>query len=264
MPSYAWPVPLALTGHVTSIVGYDYELDPAAIHHGLPSTSVTVIIAFDEPLDCGWLGSGRSDRYWLLAGGLHTRPVLIHTHGRQHGIQLGLTPLGCAGLLGVPAGAIGNQILTHTDLDGGLSSALHAQLADASWRTRFRLLEGWLSSRLGRETAPAAEVAEAWRVVCALHGDVRIDDLARHVGWSRRHLASRFTAWAGVGPKQAARLARFEYARSLLDAGRPLVDVAVASRFADQAHLNREWRALAGQTPSQMREEFPIVQDTPC
>ena len=58
MPSYVHPMPRPLQPYVQSCVGYDYFLAPDATHHGLPSTALTVIIAFDEPIDCGWLDGG--------------------------------------------------------------------------------------------------------------------------------------------------------------------------------------------------------------
>jgi transcriptional regulator GlxA family with amidase domain len=43
---------------------------------------------------------------------------------------------------------------------------------------------------------------------------------------------------------------RFQRARRLIDAGRPLGEVAATCGFADQAHLTREVRALSGRPPS--------------
>ncbi|WP_211489636.1 helix-turn-helix domain-containing protein [Georgenia thermotolerans] len=60
------------------------------------------------------------------------------------------------------------------------------------------------------------------------------------------------------------RIARFEHARALLlGPGRPgLADVAARAGYADQSHLAREWRALAGcSVGTWLREELPFVQD---
>ena len=96
-------------------------------------------------------------------------------------------------------------------------------------------------------------------------GRCRIEDLAAHVGWSRRHLSERFRLATGVTPKQAARIARFEATRRLLTDPRrpPLAEVAVRCGYADQPHLAREWRALAGcSVGTWLREELPFVQDS--
>ena len=71
----------------------------------------------------------------------------------------------------------------------------------------------------------------------------------------------------GLTPKTIARVVRFDRARRLLQRGvmvlrRPmLADLAVACGYYDQAHLDREFRALAGCSPSRwLTEEFRNVQ----
>ena len=56
----------------------------------------------------------------------------------------------------------------------------------------------------------------------------------------------RSLAAFGYGPKTLARILRFQRALALARAGTPLAEVAVRSGYADQAHLAREVRALAG------------------
>jgi transcriptional regulator GlxA family with amidase domain len=96
-------------------------------------------------------------------------------------------------------------------------------------------------------------------------GCVDIGHVAREVGWSRRHLGERFHREVGLAPKPTARLVRFDRAKSLLKrrAGAGTVaDVAAATGYADQAHFTREFRALAGSTPTRwLAEELPSVQD---
>lgn len=252
----------ALTPYVSSCVGYDDALPEEAVHHGLPSTSLTVIISFDEPLDCGWVGDSTSERFWVLGAGLHDRPALIRTHGHQHGMQLALTPLGARTLLGSPSAALANSMLDGSEVTKCIPGAVHAQLTDLDWRRRFDLLEAQLLSVIGDEQRqPADEVTHAWRLIVDHGGTLAVQDIAATVGWSRRHLSSRFRAEFGLTPKEASRVSRFGHARALFETGMRSADVAYRCGYADQAHLNREWQRLAGQTPRQTLAEFPIVQE---
>jgi len=256
------PLPI-LQPYVARCVGYDYLVDPRAVHHGLPAPSATVVIAFDDPLDTEWLGDPASrSRRWTTVSGLGLRPALIHTHGIQRGIQLDLTPTGVGALLGVPVAAIGDTLLTFADV--GLGSDVHERLAAATtWHARFALLDRFLLARLEATThRPAADVAQAWELWAGAHGLLPIRALAERTGWSRRHLQTRFRAEYGISPKQAARLFRFQHARTLSLGGCPLAAVAHRAGYADQAHLTRDWRELAGTPPTaSLREMFPILQD---
>lgn len=255
----------ALTPYVDDYVGYDHILDVDAVHHGLPSPAATVILAFEEPLDSGWADTPDSSTYWTLAGGLHTRATLIRTHGRQCGIQLGLTPAGARSLLGLPLAALAHAVVDHSEIPTGIPADVHARIATAeTWSERFRILDAHLLALARRHDGPpaASEVTEAWRVIVATRGQARIEAVARHVGWSRRHLGEKFGDEVGLTPKQVARVARFDRARRLAATGHSLAEVAGVTGYADQAHLTREWRALAGQTPRQtLADEIAFVQD---
>lgn len=253
-----------LRPYVDSMVGYHEVMDPRAVHHGLPSPSATVIIAFDEPLDTAWLGDPTSrDRYWTLAAGLHPEPALIRTHGIQHGIQLGLTPAGVRRFLGLPVGALATSLVHHQDLPLGISEHLREELeALPDWSARFDRLERHLAGLAVDDPGPIRpELTHAWYLLTGAR-PTRVAEAASEVGWSRRHLASRFRDEFGITPQDAVRVARFDTARRLANAGRPLAEVAALAGYADQPHLTREWRRLAGQTPTAtLAGPFPIVQD---
>lgn len=91
--------------------------------------------------------------------------------------------------------------------------------------------------------------------------------LAAETGWSDRHLRTRFREQIGLAPKAAARVIRFDRARRILQqralAGQPLdlAGLAAGCGLSDQAHLDREFRALAGTAPSRwVVEEFRNIQ----
>jgi AraC-like DNA-binding protein len=74
--------------------------------------------------------------------------------------------------------------------------------------------------------------------------------LAREFSISERQLRRRFHAAVGYGPGTLARVLRFHRFVSLLDGGgEDLAGLAFEAGYADQAHLSRESRRLAGLSP---------------
>ena len=83
-------------------------------------------------------------------------------------------------------------------------------------------------------------------------GRVRIGRLAEDIGVSRRYLEIGFRRQIGVPPKTVARVARFQHAVDVLSRPSATFGAAVACGYADQSHFNREFRAMAGITPTQL------------
>ena len=260
--------PAHLLPLVTRFAGYRYEGLAAGTHLGLPSPSLTVVISLGEPtrtLRGPDPALGPTD-FTALAGGLHTTPVVIGHDGSMHGIQLDLTPEGARSLLGMPAGELASAVVDLRPLFGpGVGELIERLRATPSWPGRFEVLGAALARRAGRLPGPPAELGHAWRCLADSRGTVRISDLADEVGWSRRHLAERFTTEYGLTPKEAARVMRFEHSKRLIQ--RPgrvrLASVAVACGYYDQAHLAREWNSFIGSPPSAWlaAEGLPFVQD---
>ena len=81
--------------------------------------------------------------------------------------------------------------------------------------------------------------------------DGQVAALAREFAISERQLRRRFHAAVGYGPGTLARILRFGRFLSLLDGGRDdLAGLAFEAGYADQAHLSRETRRLAGLSPA--------------
>lgn len=74
----------------------------------------------------------------------------------------------------------------------------------------------------------------------------RVGEVARAVGLSERQLHRRCLDAFGYGPKTLARVLRLVRALELARGGVPYAEVAVRAGYADQAHLAREVRSLAG------------------
>ena len=254
--------------------GYRQRGIAPAVHRGLPSPFLTLIFTLDEPLTMvAHPDPGQPPgEFGTLLGGLHSAPALIAHDGAQSGIQVALRPLGTQTLLGLPAGELADLDVPAEAVLGGVCAELRARLlAAAGWRARFAVLDEILLRRAAARPGVVPEPPEvgwAWRQLMRAGGTTRVSDLAAQTGWSGRHLTSRFRTEIGLTPKAAARVIRFHRARQLLIrqvavAGREtrLADLAATCGYFDQAHLAREFRALAGCPPSQwLAEEFRNVQ----
>jgi AraC-like DNA-binding protein len=265
-----------LRRYVAWYTGYRQRGIPPARHRGLPSPYLTMIFTLDEPLSIeAHPDPGQPPgEFGTLLGGLHSAPALIRHDGAQSGIQLALKPPGVRALLGLPAGELAELDVPAEAVLGNVGAELRERVRGASgWLERFAVLDEILLRQVltAKDEAVAPEVLWSWRQLLQAGGAVRVADLAAGTGWSGRHLASRFRAEIGLTPKAAARVVRFDRARRRLaehagtgayqDGGYQLAGLAADMGYFDQAHLAREFRALAGVPPSQwLAEEFRNVQ----
>lgn len=123
-----------------------------------------------------------------------------------------------------------------------------AQANDA--RRRVELLQLALLARLPPMKAMHPAIA---RALASLERGSRVADVVTASGCSHRHFISRFREATGLAPKEYARVRRFRRAVRSLAHGRELDDTALDAGYSDQAHLQREFRAMAGMTPGQYR-----------
>ncbi|MBB5959384.1 AraC-like DNA-binding protein [Saccharothrix tamanrassetensis] len=186
---------------------------------------------------------------WSPVNGLRDRPLTIEQSGRSVGVTVGLSPHAAHALFG-PMRELANTTVGLTDLLGHDAQLLAEQLAGLpTWPARFGLLDGYLTRRCLAGPQPADPVRAAWHLLARTGGRVRIADLADRIGWIRQHLVTRFRDQFGLGPKSAARVLRLHRAVSLMP-GSPPATIAAECGYADQSHLNRDFRALTGTTPT--------------
>jgi AraC-like DNA-binding protein len=174
-----------------------------------------------------------------------------------------LQPTAARALLGISGREVASRVVQLADISGPMCDELVDRLTGAdSWQERFAAVDHVLLRWL-RPVSPSHAMAWAWRSLVISHGGIRVHELAQDIGFSRRHFAECFARQFGISPKAAARVFRFERAcRLFRHCPHRIVDVAAASGFHDQAHLVREWHALAGCTPGQwILRELPFLQD---
>ncbi|MCO8171673.1 AraC family transcriptional regulator [Pseudomonas sp. 21LCFQ02] len=145
-----------------------------------------------------------------------------------------------AGLLGLYA--------TLLDSDASL---LHKQCTAVAF---FGLMQDLLGGARPQAGKPAPRVEQAADYINAHFKDaVRLDDICRAVGLSPSYLIRAFEQRYHMTPHAYLLNRRIQHAHSQLRSGRLIADVACETGFADQAHLQREFKKHLAATPGQYR-----------
>ncbi|KUM76040.1 helix-turn-helix transcriptional regulator [Streptomyces curacoi] len=191
------------------------------------------------------LPDGCMDLLWnegrLLVAGPDTRAYV--TEGEPSTwVGVRFLPGTAPGFLGVPA---------HEVLDR------RVDLADLWPASEVRRLRGRIENAadpvtaledVALERAADAESPDPLlrRVVTALDAGRPVAATADELGLGVRQLHRRCLTAFGYGPKTLARILRLQRALGLARRGVPFADTAARAGYADQAHLSREVRELAG------------------
>jgi AraC-like DNA-binding protein len=242
------------TRHLLSAITGYREMRPAR-HHQRETAGLVVplIISIGTPFR---IALGRepeeADRVGSFAAGLYAGPVNILSDGAAECVQVDFTPLGAYRCLGGAVVDLCQRMVDLGDVFGAPGRLLVERIrATPSWHARFDLVEAFVAAR--DAFAPSPGIAFAYRRLAESAGTIGIAALAEEIGWSRTHLAGRFRAEVGLGPKRVARMMRFQQAcavaRGESEACGGWAAIAAACGYADQAHLIRDFVEMAGEAP---------------
>ncbi len=162
--------------------------------------------------------------------------------------------MGLAALLRSPAATANQMIslsvleLSSTKIEALRRASDNAKLATTPQRV-LDLIENAMTRALqSPELTASPSVAAAVRELTAT-GD-RFRTIAKRIGRPQRTLSLEFRERVGMSPKRYQRLQRFRRALSSLEEGSSFANVAIDLGYADQAHLNLDFREFASMTPS--------------
>ncbi|MDF9816317.1 helix-turn-helix domain-containing protein [Streptomyces sp. SPB162] len=192
------------------------------------------------------LPDGCMDVIWcdgeLLVTGPDTRAHVARTPAGARFAGLRFAPGRGPAVLGVPAYELRDlRVPLDAVWPGAAARRIAERIGDAADPGRA-LEDAVTGAARGPGTADRLLVATASRL--ASGGTVAA--AAQAAGLGERQLHRRSLAAFGYGPKTLARVLRLQRALELARRGTPFAAVAVAAGYADQAHLAREVKALAG------------------
>jgi AraC-like DNA-binding protein len=238
-----------LEGHADEVRGEEQAV--------LPDGRPEVIVHLGDPFDR--VHAGAHDvverQACVIFAGQITNRLILRPSGRVAVLGIRLHADGAPAIIRSPQDGLAGRTPALDDLSASLARALNevrdsGSLADAVSMAQDRLEELVSPAELD------ARVRHVVGTILRRRGRLSIDEAAREVGLTRRHLERRFRRTVGISPKRLARITRFQHALRLLerqDGSLPAPGTSTAAEcgYADQAHFIRDFKDLAGCAPGE-------------
>ena len=227
----------------------------------LPDGCVELILNFGERFR-EHKDDGKAERQpqHLLVGQM-TRPILITPTGSVQLLGARFHPGGTLPFFRFPMQELTNRV---TDLEA-LSSEFQNDLIrcgdEASSVLKIAAVEKLLVERVRSCRHDSSLVSLVTKLV-QNGGQVSVDQLATDAGVSSRQLQRRFLLEVGIGPKLLSRILRFQQIFRAVDRRDDgWAAVAADCGYYDQAHLIRDFREFARQTPALLFENSSALTE---
>ena len=201
------------------------------------------------------LPDGAMDLVWTEGGGV----VLCgpDTHAWSFDMVPGramagvrLLPGAGSAVFGVAASELVDRRVPLADLLGAATERRLVERLASTPRAGLRM--GALEELVRRHLRAVDPIADLAALVARDPG-CRATSLADASGLSTRQLRRRFDHAVGYGPAFYARVARLQrFAVLALRWKRGLAELAASAGYADQSHLGRDTRDIAGRTPAEL------------
>ena len=205
----------------------------------------------------------------LALSGVRTRPSRLLYSGDLESTTVAFYPGRGSALFGVPADRLRDRFVDAREV---LQASDYRELVDAAAAhdpaERVAAVERFLAERLHRASYRYRHLTATLTAISGQLAGMSIGTLAEHLEMTPKTMQRWFGKTYGVGPKPMLRIIRTQaMLRRLCDlAGSregALKDVAQEGGFADQAHLNRDFKALVGITPGAARDVFRSAGESP-
>ena len=190
--------------------------------------------------------------------GQMTQPVLVSSTGPVLLIGVRFLPGGSYPFFQIPPDELTNRIATLADIAANLDREFSERVIDVLQPTaKIAIIQSLLINRLNSSAEKGLSLQPVISRIVRSAGQTSIDSLSHDLGITGRQLERRFLNVVGLGPKLLCRIFRFQQVfRAVEQSDSNWAGIAADCGYYDQAHLIRDFRQFAGQTPAVLFEQF--------
>lgn len=190
--------------------------------------------------------------------GVHTRRFVVELAGQGRVFGIKFRPGGFRPFLRQPVASLANRSIPIAAVFGADGAAYERDvLACADVETCAAFSNRLLATHLPPPDPTVARVADIVARAATDRGITTAEALAECCGLGLRALQRLFNDYVGASPKWVINRYRLHEAIERLAAGTAVdwSDLALSLGYYDQAHFNRDFRALVGRSPGEFARE---------
>lgn len=193
----------------------------------------------------------------MVLSGASSRPLRVRVRGPFDVVGLAFRPAGWRALFDQSADVLTDRIMPFGDAWGDAeSTALFNAVAACAVDDHGAIInavEFAVRRRMAQRRSVAVDAALlAFELIARNDSTMPVATVADMLGMSQRQLERACATHFGMSPKTVLRRSRFlDMATAMRGLSTPSEEELAALRYADQSHLNREFRRFFGMTPGQ-------------
>ena len=215
-------------------------------------------LAEDEEYDRG------SRNSFSLLFSVANRPQIVS--GKcLHVLLAVMSPAVAMLMFGVPASELSNRTVNPAMFGVNLNPLEDALKSLPTFEQRAEFLENWMVNRLEQGGSMPEFISLSRAMVDIFHDSRRVPNTYQVLdltGYSKAHANRLAKQWLGMPLERYTALRRYRKALALLNTSLPLVDVASAAGYFDQAHFTHRFTEYSGLSPSEYRATPRAGADT--
>src|SRR6266446_2653063 len=187
--------------------------------------------------------------------GIQSNPTTIASTATETGtIGVELTPKGLYHFFNLSMHEITDRMVSFEELFGPPGAKLQNRVGDAEDpQEKITLLQTALMHLLQKNEKEYALLDHTLDMLAQTHGMMRVQELAAHIGYTKRYLDMLFKEHVGVSPKSLASILRFQevYQVWMQHKSPTFFRNHWPAYYYDQSHFIKEFKRFTGFTPQQ-------------
>jgi AraC-like DNA-binding protein len=239
----------------------DHAVFDAGRERILPDSCLELVFHFRDPFRSHFADGTTALQPQAFVVGQMKRFLEIEPEGRMGLIAVRFYARSAYLFFHTPLSEVAAGIVDLADIWQNRASEMTEKIGlSQDMAARVLLIEEALLTRLNQNGHYDYTVEECLRRIEAHRGRLSVAQLAKDLGVSSRQLSRRFRNNVGLTPKEFSRVSRFLHVLRCLSNGQhsSLTETALACGYFDQAHLNHDFREMAGMAPGELFT-FPNV-----